>query len=171
MKSAQSLSRSTWVLLLLMIIVSIGLVFLPYDKPRPIESDIETPASIDFSDAAVTRPLSALSDTRSRPLFSSTRRPGPIATDPIEDTPIAETTHTSEIALIGTLLKRSEERALLGSSEVPSGEWINIGDNFEGWILEEVKYDHVVLQADDVTETLTLFPATEVADPTVKDVD
>ena len=108
-------------------------------------------------------PLTALNDTRDRPIFSSTRRPPPPPVvkptyvppppPPVETKPPPE---PLMLSLVGTIVGDSQGVALLqdkGSQEVVR---LRTGESHQGWVLRSVQGRNAMLEKGDRQETVTL---------------
>lgn len=159
-----STTRRRYGALIILAAALVAAVFIAYPY-RPVQTgneNIELPKTLVYADDMVTRPLTALTYTRSKPLFSPERRPGAID-QVIENTLAPEIAKdVGEFQLKGTLEKGGDWFALIQSSTTPGGVWIPEGEHLDQWILEEVHLDHILLRSDEETATLTLYPGAAV---------
>jgi hypothetical protein len=102
-------------------------------------------------------------ETLARPLFRSSRRPAEAK---------AATSETAEagdgqaiaadlpggLQLAGIVQEGGKPgRALIRSPESPTGSWVEIGHELEGWRLSEIGAQSIVFEAGGVRHTLPLF--------------
>jgi hypothetical protein len=110
------------------------------DLPRPEEPAVAVP------------PLAAYAPVIERPVFSPTRRP-PLVPEPLEARP----TRQGGITLKGVVLSPQKRIALLeipGSGSDP--QRIAEGERLEGWTVEAVLADHVLMRNGEVMRRLEL---------------
>jgi general secretion pathway protein N len=108
-------------------------------------------------------PLKLLTNTRDRPLFSSSRRPPPSATvgPPVAVAPPpAQKPKVSEqpqLSLVGTIVNGDDGYGIFmdQSNKVPVR--IRIGASYQGWTLRSIKAGAVTLEKDQDTAMLA-FP-------------
>lgn len=112
-------------------------------------------------------PLSKLSSTRDRPLFSASRRPPPraVAAVPVVETvappPPPAPPEIPRLALVGAVGNGTQSVAMfvdLATSNVVS---VKIGENHAGWVLRQVKGREALLEKDDRPLWLSLPQAGE----------
>lgn len=121
-------------------------------------------------------PLSALTATRERPLFSPSRRPpapaavnAPVAPVPTPPPPPADL----DLILVGTVAEASASRGVEGIAifldpATSATVRLRTGEGHQGWILQAVGTRAAVLLKDGGTETLRLpQPAIEAAPSSV----
>jgi len=107
-------------------------------------------------------PLSALAATRSRPLFTPSRRPpAPIvanapAVAPVSPPPPPPVPEHPNLTLIGTVAGGSESVAVFIDNATHEAVRLRTGEGHMGWILQSVGPRAVTLQKNDRTETLEL---------------
>jgi general secretion pathway protein N len=109
-------------------------------------------------------PLSALTATRERPLFSPSRRPpapvivtAPVA-PPTRPPPPPAPEHPN-LVLVGTARERTHGIAVFVDSTTQAMVRLQTGEGHMGWILQSVDRNAVELQKGDQTETLELAAA------------
>jgi general secretion pathway protein N len=108
-------------------------------------------------------PLSALTATRERPLFSSSRRPPasvvraitelPQAKDP---TPVAPPPERPAMKLIGTVVSQTASVALLKDPATEAVTRLRAGQAASGWRVKTVELRSIVVEKGDQSVTLTL---------------
>ncbi len=108
-------------------------------------------------------PLSALTATRMRPLFTPTRRaPAPVvasvpvsAPRPPPPPPPAVPQHPN-LTLVGTVAGENEGVAVFIDTTTRDTLRLRTGEGHSGWILQSVERSTATLQKGDQTETLAL---------------
>jgi hypothetical protein len=117
-------------------------------------------------------PLSLLSVTRERPIFSPSRRPPPpVVVGTPYVAPAAPPPPTSagpvrpQLALVGTVANETEGIGIFVDQITNNIVRLRMGEGHAGWILRAVRAREVVLQNDQQTEVLT-FPRPGTANPT-----
>jgi hypothetical protein len=109
-------------------------------------------------------PLSALSATRNRPLFTPSRRPpAPIVASapvvapvrPSAPPPPAAPEHPN-LALVGTVAAESESVAVFIDNATRDTVRLRTGEGHMGWILQSVDHGTATLQKGNQSETLVL---------------
>jgi general secretion pathway protein N len=98
-----------------------------------------------------TVPLSALSATRDRPLFSASRRP-PIVTVPIAAPPPKQEVLAPPpperplLTLVGTIVSRKASVAMLQGSNAEAISRLRIGQENDGWRVHEIGLRSIVVE-------------------------
>jgi hypothetical protein len=108
-------------------------------------------------------PLSLLSVTRDRPIFSPSRRPPPAA---VANVPNVEPTPAPppnapihpQLSLVGTVANDKEGIGVFLDRATNNIVRLRMGEGHDGWILRAVRVREVILQNGGLTETLTLPP-------------
>src|SRR5580700_3501454 len=107
-------------------------------------------------------PLSALTATRNRPLFTPSRRPPapvvasvPVATPQPPPPPAAMPQHPN-LTLVGTVAGENESVAVFIDTTTRDAVRLRTGEGHSGWILQSVERRTATLQKGDQTETLAL---------------
>jgi len=107
-------------------------------------------------------PLSALAATRSRPLFTPSRRPpAPIVANapvvvPVRPPPPPAAPEHPDLVLIGTVAAGNESVAVFIDNSTREAVRLHTGEGHMGWILQSVERRAATLQKNDQTETLAL---------------
>jgi hypothetical protein len=106
-------------------------------------------------------PLSALTATRSRPLFTPSRRPPApfVAAAPAAAAPPPPPPAVSEhpnLTLVGTVATESEGLAVFIDTATRDAVRLRTGEGHAGWILQSVERRTATLQKGTRTETLAL---------------
>ena len=109
----------------------------------------------------VSIPLSALSETRDRPLFAVTRRPpppnaveGPAAGAAIVSTPSEP--ERAPFSLVGTIVGRNARVAILLDQATNRVMQLKQGHADSGWTVQNVGIRSIVLKKGDFVETVQL---------------
>lgn len=104
-------------------------------------------------------PLAALSNTRARPVFSSSRRPPPAAVAPgpvAKSAPPPPRIERPQLSLVGTVVGDDVSFGVFIDPATQAALRLKIGDDFQGWKLRSVKGREVTLTHDEQTATLSL---------------
>ncbi len=106
-------------------------------------------------------PVSKLSATRDRPLFSSSRRPptptvaaAPTPTPPAVVKPVAP--ESPPFTLVGTIIGENSRIAILLDENSKTSTGVREGDSASGWILRSVETRSAILEGSGRTVTLDL---------------
>jgi hypothetical protein len=116
-------------------------------------------------------PLSALTATQERPIFSATRRPPPraVVAPPAEEVKAAPPPRPAEperppLALIGAVVGEGDSIAVFIDRTSQKMIRLRPGEAHAGWVLDSVLRREVTLRKADRTETIEL----KAADPPVQ---
>ncbi len=116
-------------------------------------------------------PLSALTATRARPLFTPSRRPPaaivanvPVVTPHPAASPPRPPEHPN-LMLVGTVVAENEGVAVFIDSSTNDTVRLRTGEGHLGWILQSVDRRTVTLQKADQSETLELPRPTALQGP------
>lgn len=106
-------------------------------------------------------PLSNLSTTRDRPIFSPSRRPPPpavAAAPPAQATPppTSPRIERPQLSLIGTVGGDEESIGIFVDETTKAALRLKIGGDYQGWELRSVQGRDVTLQRDQKTTILSL---------------
>ena len=107
-------------------------------------------------------PLSTLTATRERPLFSPARRApaaavaGPVAVAPPPPPPPPTEPERPQLVLVGAIASDTEGFAVFLDQATNSVVRLRTGQDHDGWVLRSVKGREATLQKDKVTTTLAL---------------
>lgn len=140
---------------------------MPAPKPMGATSGLAAPPSTDErapnANPLWTIPLTNLTATRERPVFSPSRRPPPApvvatkAAAPPPPPPKPAEPEKPQLSLVGTILGESGEG--IGLFMIPAdhtGLSLKTGQDHNGWILREVRARQVVLEKEQQTAILEL---------------
>ena len=114
-------------------------------------------------------PLTTLSATRERPLFSPTRRPPDTAAPPPPPprvaapppAPAAAAAETPPFTLLGTVLSANTSLAILLNTTTNEVTRLRLGQSEAGWTAQKVDLRAAVLAKDGVESTLELPKTTD----------
>jgi general secretion pathway protein N len=117
-------------------------------------------------------PLSALTATRTRPLFTPSRRPPapvvasvPVAAPrPPPAQPPAAPQHPN-LTLVGTVAGENEGMAVFIDTTTRDMVRLRTGEGHNGWVLQSVERRAAMLQKGDQTETLALPKPSDASAP------
>lgn len=120
-------------------------------------------------------PLTSLSTTRERPIFSPSRRPPPPA---VAAAPPAQAPSPSpkpprvehpQFSLVGTVASEEERFGIFVDQATKESLRLKIGEDYQGWKLRTVQGREVMLEHDQQTMILTLpQPGTAAAGPPLR---
>ena len=151
------------------------------DRARPVERGASAPTEIPDSPALpepVLGPLSGMDQTAARPLFRRDRRPPPIAPvieapkmpEPAKPpkavtAPVSEPAPVFRHALSAIVIADGEAFAYLRKADETDLARLRRGETIDGWRLEEVRPDSVVLTHGPTRTEVELRPPQPSAQP------
>ena len=106
-------------------------------------------------------PLTALSGTRDRPIFSASRRPLPPAVAPAVITtataaPKPRQPERPKLSLVGTIASGDEGFGIFLDQSTNAALRLKVGEDYQGWRLRSVQGREATLEKDQQTVTLAL---------------
>jgi hypothetical protein len=106
-------------------------------------------------------PLTALSGTRDRPIFSSSRRPPVPAVAPAAVPKIAAVQKPREperppLSLVGTIASGDEGFGIFLDQSTRAALRLKVGEDYQGWKLRSVQGREAILEKDQQAVTLAL---------------
>ena len=107
-------------------------------------------------------PLSILSATRKRPIFSPSRRPPPVAAvapppaQALPPPPRPPRVERPQLSLVGTVAGEEESFGLFVDPTTKAAFRLKIGEDYQGWKLRTVQGRDVMLERDKQTTILSL---------------
>jgi hypothetical protein len=115
-----------------------------------------------------TVPLTALSATRDRPLFSASRRPPVIAAPiiappPKQEAPAPPPPERPLATLVGTIVSREASFAMLQGSNGDAISRLRVGQENDGWLIRGIGLHSIVVEKGEQSVELNL-PKPEGAD-------
>jgi hypothetical protein len=138
--------------------------------PQPQKSSADVTTSVGNVVLAV--PLSKLSMTRDRPIFSPSRRPPPppvtmpVIARPVERAKPAEP-ENPPLVLVGTVVGEDSGIAVLVEQATENVVKLRVNESHQGWTLRSIQGREVTFQNDRKSSVLALAPpgGTESASP------
>jgi hypothetical protein len=107
-------------------------------------------------------PLTQLSGTRDRPIFSPSRRPPPaaIAAEPAaaRSPPRKKELEPPRLALVGTISSGDEGFGIFIDQSTKAALRLKVGEDFQGWKLLAIRGREVTMGKDERSAVLTLPP-------------
>jgi type II secretory pathway component PulC len=125
--------------------------------PTTIETATIEPAKIPALPVAVAfqmPPIEDFSETLDRPLFSKIRRPP--APEPDAPAPEPEKKQTVKVRLAGVVISPRERVALVQEPRVKEITRLREGQEIEGWVLERILPDRIVLRFGELREEVKI---------------
>ena len=120
-------------------------------------------ATTSGSNAVLAVPLSKLSMTRDRPIFSPSRRPPPppvmmpVIAKPVERAKPAEP-ENPPLVLVGTVIGEDSGIAVLVEQSTENVVKLRMNESHQGWTLRSIQGREVTLQNDRKSSVLALAP-------------
>jgi hypothetical protein len=136
----------------------------PAAAPRPAV----LPSAVPASERALSAnplwavPLSQLSGTRDRPIFSSSRRPVPaaVAAEPVvakvAAAPRKREPERPPLALVGTIASGDEGFGIFVDLSTKAALRLKLGEDYQGWKLRLIQGREVTLEKDQQVAVLSL---------------
>nr|WP_041757118.1 hypothetical protein [Bradyrhizobium sp. ORS 278] len=111
-------------------------------------------------------PLTVLSATRDRPIFSPSRRPPPVMAAPVMATrepppPPPREPERPNLQLVGTVVSDEESFGIFLDPSSQASLRLRLGAEHDGWLLQSVRSRQVTLQKDAEMVTLPMPQAGE----------
>jgi hypothetical protein len=108
-------------------------------------------------------PLTQLSTTRERPIFSPSRRPPPAAVaaeSPIVKAPAVRKREPEvpQLALVGTIASDKEGFGIFLDQSTKGALRLKLGEDYQGWKLRAIRGREVTMEKDQRAAVLTLPP-------------
>jgi general secretion pathway protein N len=105
-------------------------------------------------------PLSRLSGTRDRPIFSPSRRPPPaaVAAEPavVKPPPRKKEIAPPQLSLVGTIASDDEGFGIFIDQSTKAALRLKVGEDHQGWKLRAIQGREVTMEKDDHRAVLTL---------------
>jgi hypothetical protein len=142
----------------------------PWDSPavpatvvvRPPEPPPAAPERAPSANPLWAIPLATLSNTRERPIFSSSRRPPPsvvasvaVAKAPPPPTKPSRVEHP-QLSLVGTIAGGDQSFGIFIDQTTKAALRLKIGEEYQGWRLRSVQGREAMLERDQQIAILTL---------------
>lgn len=100
--------------------------------------------------------LQSLTETTSRPLFNKTRRPPPAAAGPAQATVEPAAAMLGRYRLSGVVIDGKTRKVLVAPAAGGKMVSVSEGDMLDGWKVERISPESLMLRAGDRTETVEL---------------
>jgi hypothetical protein len=105
-------------------------------------------------------PLTQLSGTRDRPIFSPSRRPAPVVadTEPVvaNPPPRKKEIQPPPLSLVGTIASDDESFGIFIDQSTKTALRLKVGEDYQGWKLLKIRGREVTMQKDQQAAVLTL---------------
>ena len=105
-------------------------------------------------------PLTQLSGTRDRPIFSPSRRPPPVVTaEPVQvrpPPPRKKQVEPPPLSLVGTIAGEDESYGIFLDSATKVAIRLKVGDDYQGWRLRAIQGREVTVEKDQQGAVLSL---------------
>jgi hypothetical protein len=95
-------------------------------------------------------PLVSLREVVDRPLFSESRRPA------LPEAPKEPAAKLPNLTLVGIFLSADRRQALVERGQPPRVEWVSERQKLDGWIVEAIGPDRIVLVRTDVRHEIVV---------------
>lgn len=114
------------------------------------------------------RPITYYKEITNRPLFRQNRKPiqkrppKPKQPEVVKEKrePVQQQPQVvMNLKLLGILLEKNQQLALLSSPTKPKGTWKKIGDAMDGWTVKSITAEHVTLENTQKKQQLKLYEA------------
>jgi general secretion pathway protein N len=129
---------------------------------KPAEQPPTAPERTPSANPLWAIPLATLSNTRERPIFSSSRRPPPpaVASVPVAKAPPpppkAPLVERPQLSLVGTIAGGDQSFGIFVDQITKAALRLKIGEDYQGWRLRSVQGREVTLERDQQTTILSL---------------
>jgi general secretion pathway protein N len=152
------ISRSAKALSLLFVVLSaVALASQELDLTghtnTPVTAGLPSPVQSGVGNPLWAIPLSSLNATRTRPIFSSTRRPPPGSSFQLQQ---AGGPVRPPLSLVGAILMENGGVAILLDETSKGIVRLQVGESHQGWTLESVQRREVTLKRDRQSTILQL---------------
>ena len=105
-------------------------------------------------------PLTQLSGTRDRPIFSPSRRPAPVVADTgpvvVKPPPRKKEIQPPPLSLVGTIASDDESFGIFIDQSSKTALRLKVGEDYQGWKLLRIRGREVTMQKDQQAAVLTL---------------
>ena len=163
MTPSVSINFRMWAAALFAVNLGLGVFVANHLNSKPRVVKLEPPAGRSIS--AAKRPVSVnrmvalgrvekFSAISARPLFSSTRRP---TKPPPPVRPVAKKPLPMNLILYGVIIGADQKFALIRSEKSTRLQQVPEGRHVDGWLVDRIFPDHVVLRSDERTTVLQLW--------------
>jgi general secretion pathway protein N len=140
------------------------------DRTTPHQPKAPSDAAIRSGNAVLSIPLSKLSMTRDRPIFSPSRRPPPpaaplVIAKPVEPVRPAEPEQQPPLVLVGTVAGEDSGIAVFVEQASENVVKLRLNESHKGWILRSIQGREVTLLKDRKSSVLALAPPGGSSEP------
>jgi hypothetical protein len=105
-------------------------------------------------------PLTQLSGTRERPIFSPSRRPPPpaVAVEQVQarPPPRKKVIEPPQLSLVGTIASENESYGIFLDQATKAALRLKVGDDYQGWSVRTIQGREVTIEKDQQGVVLTL---------------
>jgi hypothetical protein len=118
-----------------------------------------TPAGVLSANPLWAIPLTQLSGTRDRPIFSPSRRPAPAvaAAEPVAARPPRrKEIEPPPLSLVGTIASDDESFGIFVDQSTKAALRLKVGEDYQGWKLSRIRGREVIMEKDQQAAVLTL---------------
>ena len=120
--------------------------------------------------AVLSVPLSKLTMTRDRPIFSASRRPpppppGPVIAKPVEPPKPVEKEQQPPLILVGTVAGEDSGIAVFVEQATENVVRLRMNESYKGWTLRSIQGREVTLLNDPKSSVLALAPPGGTTEP------
>jgi hypothetical protein len=160
MRSGSSRIQNLVLLILCAGVAALGLVNwrimeLEPAPPLTVAGDVDTrEASVAGQKPIDPLPLSDFEEIVRRPVFSASRS----RFVPTEKTQTVAGLGSPDIRLAGIAIDTNAKRALLRTAQQPQARWVEQGESIDGWLLQVVSEDAVIIASGQQAHELRLYP-------------
>lgn len=116
-------------------------------------------------------PLSRLSETRDRPIFSASRRPPPVAAAnaaPVKPPPPKREIRPPPLSLVGTIASEDESFGIFLDQSTKAALRLKVGEDYQGWKLQTIRGREVTMEKDEHAAIMNLPEPGEKASGSVR---
>jgi general secretion pathway protein N len=116
-------------------------------------------------------PLSQLSETRDRPIFSPSRRPPPVAAAiaaPVKPPPPKREIRPPQLSVVGTIASENESFAIFLDQSTKAALRLKVGEDYQGWKLQMIRGREVTMEKDEHAAIMTLPEPGEKASGSIR---
>jgi len=100
-------------------------------------------------------PLSDFEEIVRRPVFTASRSPFVVSTERAQT---LAGLRSPDVLLAGIAIDTNTKRALLRTAQQPQARWVAQGESIDGWLLQVVREDAVIIASGQQTHELRLYP-------------
>ena len=147
--------------IVVLLLICLALAALVYDELSSPDNDLPKPALAAGAPAPVSLPkadevapglppMETLAEVTERPLFTATRRPPP--PDAVQE----NIGNASSFVLLGIVISKGERLAIVRHGRPPTAARLTEGQTIEGWTVQSIAPDRVVLKNADNEQSLKL---------------